>query len=138
MDRFADKYLFLALIWIFWDSLKHPAVYEFLIMQPIRLLIYIETLLVVLAAVGYILNLRVQSKRVGKWKFGFECATMCFIALFVFTPYLKNFLYSWYVLFTIQMLLLPTSVLAIFSLFSYLWEYGGIGWKSLKQFYSKS
>ncbi len=137
LDRLADKYLFLAVIWIFWDSLKHPLVSEFLIMQPIRLLIYIETSLVVLAAVGYLLSLRIQSKRIGKWKFGFECATICFVALFFFTPYLKNFLYSWHVLFTIQMLLLPTAVLAIFSLFSYLWEYCGVGWKNLKQLCSK-
>lgn len=132
LDRFADKYLFLAIIWIFSDILKHPAVSEFLIIQPLRLLIYCELLLVFLAAVGYLLSLRIQSKKIGKWKFGFECTMMCFIALFVFTPYLKNFLYSWHVLFSIQMLLLPTAVLAIFSLFSYLWEYGGIGWKNLK------
>lgn len=136
-DRFADKYLFLAVMYKLWNSFKHPAVSEFLIVQPVILIIYVEISLVFLAFIGYFLNLRIRSKRIGQWKFGFECTTMCFVALFLFTPYLKNFFYTWYVLFTIQMLLLPTAVLAILSLFSYLWEYFGIGWNNLKQLCSK-
>ena len=137
LDRLADKYLFLAIMYIIWDSLKHPAVSEFLIIQPVQLLIHIEISLVVLAFIGYLLGLHIQSKKIGKWKFALECITMCFIALFLFTPYLKNFFYSQPVLFAIQILLLPTAVLAIFSLFSYLWEYAGIGWTNLKQIYKK-
>lgn len=136
-DRFADKYLFLAVMYILQDNLNHHAVKEFLIIQPLKLIICIEISLVALAFIGYFLGLRVQSKKIGKWKFVLECATMCFVALFVFTPYLKNFFYTWGVLFTIQMLLLPTAVLAILSLFSYTWEYAGIGWRSLRQRYSK-
>jgi phosphatidylglycerophosphate synthase len=134
-DRFADKYLFLAIMYMMWDSFKHPAVADFLILQPAILLIYVEISLVVLAFIGYFLDLRVQSKKIGKYKFCFECFTMCFIALFLFTPYLKNFLYTWRVLFAIQMLLLPTAVLAILSLFSYTWEYTGIGWNILRNRY---
>lgn len=132
-DRFADKYLFLVMIYINWDNLLHPAVSKLLIIQPLKLLVCIEISLVALAIIGYFLSLRVQSKKIGKWKFVFECITMCFIFLFIFTPYLKNFLYSWVILFTIQILLLLTSVLATFSLFSYLWEYGNLAWINLKQ-----
>src|SRR4030042_7055553 len=128
LDRFADKFLFLVAIYVLWDTLKNPAILEFLILQPLKLLIYIEVSLVVLAFIGYLLGLRVQSKRIGKWKFGFECATICFLSLFAFTPYLKNFLHTWIVLFAIQLLLLLTAVLAVFSLFSSLWEYACIAY----------
>ncbi|MDD3486910.1 MAG: CDP-alcohol phosphatidyltransferase family protein [Candidatus Moranbacteria bacterium] len=132
LDRFADKYLFLALMYIAWDSLQNPAVEDFIITTPLKIIIRIELSLMFLSVIGYLLNLSVESRRVGKWKFGFECALMIFISSFIFTPYLKEFLYSWVILFIIQVLLLITTVLAIFSLFSYVWEYTGIGWNNLK------